>query len=189
MALIVVLALCSWLGSLLIQIERDMTMARRRVRAVQERELKVVHLIDRMKHEIAGREQEARELEQTTSGLRGQTEQLREAESARNGHNPNRLLVLNTRRHDGDRDWVVTLANPTLARIDPNLPLVQEWAQGRPYLVFAKDEHDAKERTLRRFSTRSGMVVRAVAPLPAGIFGSDSASPGAGRSSSAPSRP
>ncbi|CAK0743675.1 putative SPOR domain-containing protein [Azospirillaceae bacterium] len=168
--MILVLAVSSWLGSLLVQIERDIAKARRRVRMVRDREQKIMALTDRMNHEISARQEQAGELERAITGLRGQIDQIKQVLADRGGRIPARLLVLNARRKEGDREWVVTVSNPMLMRIDPNHPLVQEWNQGREYLVFAKTENDARERTLRRFATRPGTVVKAVVPLATGIF-------------------
>ena len=82
----------------------------------------------------------------------------------------NRLLVLHGRRSPGDKEWIVTMVNPTLLKIDPPHPLAQEWASGRDYLVFARTEHEARDRAMRRFSTRPGAAIRSVAPAAHDLF-------------------
>ena len=175
--LVIVLVLTAWLGSLVVQLEREVTKARRRGVAARDKESKLGVMIENMLVEEKTLTQQIVDQEHTNADLQKRVDMVRAELKAREAGGRPRLLVLHPRRHPGDKDWIVTLANPNVLRVDSAQPLAQEWATGRDYLVFARTEHDARDRALRRFSSRPGMVVKASAAAPPNIF--TTAPPGA----------
>ncbi len=81
-----------------------------------------------------------------------------------------RLLVLHVRRSPGDKEWIVTIVNPLIIKQDPANPLGLEWASGRDYLVFARTEQEARDRVMRRFSTKPGAIIKSAVPATHDLF-------------------
>lgn len=170
LVMLIVLVLTAWLGSLIVLLEREVTKARRRGVAAKEKERKLAAAIEHMLAEERALSQGIADQEHANTDIQRRVDVAKsEVKTQENGRRA-RLLVLHARRHPGDKDWIVTLANPTVARVDPGNPLAQEWNAGRDYLVFARSEHEARERAMRRFSSRPGMVIKASAPAPSDLY-------------------
>ncbi|MBI1208553.1 MAG: hypothetical protein GC191_14875 [Azospirillum sp.] len=168
--LVIVLGLVSWLVNKITEIEVATREARRRVRIAKVSENRLHATLDKLKDDEARLNKEIEELSQAGDELR-QTQMNAKAalEAAKATRRP-RFLILHERRNSGDREWVVTLTNATIAEVDASHPLGKEWLDGRDFLVFARTDEDAAQRAIRRFSARPGFAVKAVAPLPPGIF-------------------
>lgn len=168
--LVIVLALTAWLGGLLAQLKREMTKARRRGAAAREKERKLAATIDAMLEEEGTVGQQIIDQERANATLQKRLDACRAELKARQAAGRPRLLVMHPRRHPGDKDWILTLANPTLQRGDGSQPLAHEWASGREYLVFARTEQEARERAMRRFGSRPGTVIKTAVAAPPDIF-------------------
>ena len=180
MALLVSVFLSLFLARTIVNPLRLLVRAAVRVRLGREREVVVPRLPER-RDEIGLL---ARAFSDMTTALRQRIDEQRRANTefektvettraeaaTRLAAGRNRLLVLHGRRSPGDKEWIVTMVNPTLLKIDPPHPLAQEWASGRDYLVFARTEHEARDRAMRRFSTRPGAAIRSVAPAAHDLF-------------------
>ena len=170
LTLVIVVVLAAWLVSLVAQFRREVGNARRRGMGAQEQERRLTQMI------------EAMEVEEKTLGERIEAQKRANAEiektldttrieaAARVTAGRNRLLVLHGRRAPGDKEWIVAVVNHTLLKQDPTNPLAQEWAAGRDYLVFARTEQEARERAMRRFSTKPGATVKSVSPARDDLF-------------------
>jgi len=168
--LMIVLVLTAWLGGLMVQLEREISAARRRGRAARDKEQKLSEMIENMLAEETSLRQRIADQEQANEEIRHRVDRARTDLTTRQTTGKSRLLVLNARRRPADKDWIVTLVNPTQGRIDASQPLAQEWAAGRDYLVFAQTEQDARERALRRFASRPGVAVKASGPAPIDLY-------------------
>ena len=170
LVLIIVLVLTAWLGSLVVQLEREITRARRRGYAAEEKERRIQLMIDNMLSEERTLTQQLNEQNRANAEAKKVIESLRTELAERQRGGRQRLLVMNPRRQPGDREWIATLINPTLKSVDPTQPLAEEWAEGRNYLVFARSENEARERTSRRFANRPGVSIKSVVAAPDDIF-------------------
>jgi hypothetical protein len=175
LVLVIVLVLTAWLGSLLIQFEREVAAARRRTRTAWDKVEKLETLIAQLQTEEASLTEQLAHQSTTISGLQHQVSAIQTELAALRATGGNRLLVLSSRRNPGDRDWIVTLSNPAATNDGTARTLAKEWLVGREYLVFAKSDPEARERALRRFASRPAMIVKACHPAPATTFTSSSA--------------
>lgn len=168
--IVVIIAVAAWLSNGLLSLERALSAAKARIRASNDSVVRLEDALERVRREIEKMTDEMGQLdeEETKYRLKLQDAQKRLAESQAKVRQ--RLLILSERRDNGDKDWVVTLANPQIGEIDASHPLGQEWARGRDYLVWASGEREAGERAMRRFSARPGFIVRSVALAPETIY-------------------
>ena len=168
--MVIIVVLGTWLISLVAQFRRAVLAARRRGLSAQEKERRLTQMIEAMQAEeqvLYKRIEDQRNANAVTE----KTLETTRIEAARRlAAGRNRLLVLHGRRSPGDKEWIVTVVNPTLLKQDPPHPLAQEWATGRDYLVFARTDHEARDRALRRFSTRPGTAIKAVVPAREDLF-------------------
>ncbi|MEI8394855.1 MAG: hypothetical protein WCF85_08980 [Rhodospirillaceae bacterium] len=164
------LVIAVWLGSLVVQMERELSAARQRVRVARDKEEKLHQMIDSMLSEEKALANTIVSKEHENAELRRRLDASRSEAQARQMAPRYRVLVMNARRTRGDKDWVVTVVNSELIRIDSDMPLAREWAEGRNYLVFAKSEQEAKERAVRRFRLRPGTTVTEIMPAPFNLF-------------------
>jgi len=160
------MVLIAWLCGLVAQLRREVSKARDRGRAAQEKERKLGLLIGNMLAEEKALAKQILDQESAASNQQREVEAIRAELEVHLAGGHNRLLILSVRRAPTDREWIVTLVNQNYIRNEPTMPLAQEWAEGRDYLVFAKTDHDARERALRRFSNRPGFAVKAVVAAP-----------------------
>ncbi len=171
--LIIILVLTGWLGGLVIQFGKEVTSARRRYRSATDKERKLQGMIEAMLAEEQALTVANAENESANAALQAEIEATRTGVSKRMATGGKRLLVMTARRQPGDREWLITLANPTHARNEPQPALVQEWTAGREYLVYARTEMEAQERALRRYNTRSGIVIKSIVAAPADLLTGD----------------
>ena len=168
--MVIVVSLSAWLISLVAQFKREVSAARRRGFNALEKERRLNQMIEAMQAEEVTLRQRIDEQRRANTEFEKTVETTRAEAATRLAAGRNRLLVLHGRRSPGDKEWIVTMVNPTLLKIDPPHPLAQEWASGRDYLVFARTEHEARDRAMRRFSTRPGAAIRSVAPAAHDLF-------------------
>lgn len=168
--IVVIIALAAWLGNVLIAMERLTAQSRTRVRGVRDTVTRLEITLSRLQNEeetllkdIDKTGVEIGELRQRHTDIQ---QKLTEAQSRRRPQ----LLILSDRRNPGDKEWLVTVANPQIREVEAGHPLAQEWLLGRDYLVWAGGEKEAASRAMRRFSARPGYVVKKVAPLREDLF-------------------
>ncbi len=167
-AFVVVVALASFLGHRLMEIDGALVEARGRIRSVVNSEKRLAGKLDGMKDQEKSLGNEITQLREAIEELReAYSAAQREAEQARALSRP-RLLVLSERKTPGDVAWVVTLTQDKPFGEDH--PLAAEWNEGRQFLVFAKSEQDARQRAVRRFSNRPRYSLQSISAVKAGIF-------------------
>lgn len=160
--IVVIVALAAWLGNVLIAMEKMSAQSRARVRGVRDTVSRLEITLARLQNdeeallkEIDGTGDEMAVLRQRQAEVQ---QKLAEAQSRKRP----RILILSDRRNPGDKEWLVTVANPQIREVEAGHPLAQEWLLGRDYLVWASGEKEAGTRALRRFSARPGYVVKKV---------------------------
>ena len=168
--LVIVVVLTAWLISLMAQFRREVNTARRRGLTARERERRLNQTIEGLMVDEKVLTQRIEDQIRANAEIDKTVEATRTEAAARVAAGRNRLLVLHGRRSPGDKEWIVSVVNPTLLKQDPPHPLAQEWAAGRDYLVFARTDHEARDRALRRFSVKPGTTVRVVVPAPHDLF-------------------
>lgn len=168
---LVIMALAAWLGNLLLAVQAGASQTRARIRSTRASIARLEKGLKKL-----GLEEESLLKEIETEGndilevrrRHGETQlRLADVQAKRRP----RMLILSDRRNAGDKDWIVTVANPQIAEIDGLHPLAKEWQRGRDYLVWAPSEREAGERAQRRFSARPGFAIRSVSPAKDDIFG------------------
>lgn len=168
--IVLIIAVAAWLSNGMLNLERALSAARAKVKASRDSVTRLEDALQRQRHEIEKLQKEIDEIDAEEAGCRTKLQdaqrRLQEVQSKTRA----RLLILSDRRDAGDKEWIVTVANPQIGEIDASHPLKLEWSRGREYLVWASGEREASERTLRRFSARPGFVVRSVAPAPETIY-------------------
>jgi len=170
-----IVAIGAWLGNVLLTVESRVSLTRSRVRGTRGTLDKLDGNIRRLRREEETLHAEIEELMRETVELRkAQTEAQRRLSEAQGRRRP-QILILTDRRNPNDKEWLVTVANPQIGEIDANHPLAVEWARGREYLVWADSEREAAERATRRFSTRPGYQVKAVAAVKTDLYATDPA--------------
>ena len=160
--MVIVVSLTAWLVSLIAQFRREVGTARRRGMAAVEKERRLNQMIEAMEAE------EKSLVQRIEDQRRANTELEKALDKTRAGRN--RLLVLHGRRSPGDKEWIVTMVNPSILKQDSDHPQAQEWLKGRDYLVFARTEHEARDRAARRFSTKPGVTIRSAVPAADDLF-------------------
>ncbi|MEI6557487.1 MAG: hypothetical protein WCO00_03695 [Rhodospirillaceae bacterium] len=168
--LVIVVLLAAWLVNLVAQFQREIRATRRRGLAAIEKERRLNQMIEAMLAEETSLGQRIEDQKRKNAETEKTLERTRNEATARLAAGRNRLLVLQIRRTAGDKEWIVTLVNPTLQKHDHEHPLAREWATGRDYLVFARTEHEARDRAVRRFSTRPGTTIKSVVPAAHDLF-------------------
>ena len=168
--MVIIVVLATWLISLVAQFRRAVVTARRRGLSAQEKERHLQQMIEAMLMEEQSLFQRIEEQRNANAAFEKTLETTRVEAARRMAAGRNRLLVLHGRRSPGDKEWIVTIVNSALLKQDPPHPLAQEWATGRDYLVFARTDHEARDRALRRFSTRPGATIKAVVPAREDLF-------------------
>ncbi len=168
--MVIVVVLSTWLVSLVAQFRREVGTARRRGMSAREKERRLNQMIEAMLAEEKTLGQRIEDQQRANAEMEKTLEATRAEAAARAAAGRNRLLVLHGRRAPGDKEWIVTMVNTTYLKQDPPHPLAQEWANGRDYLVFARTDHEARDRAVRRFSTKPGTTVKAVVPAPHDLF-------------------
>ncbi len=177
LGMVIALILTAWFGGLAFQFLREIAKARWRCRTASEREQKLLMMIENMLEEEKAITKQNEEQTDANTKIQNDLNGLR-AELLRHQTSSNkRLWLINNRRQLGEKDWIVTLVNPTPPRPDSHPVVSQEWARGRDYLVWARTEGEARERALRRFHTRPGTVVKATAAAPPDLLTGDAAQP------------
>jgi hypothetical protein len=166
LVLVIALILTAWFGGLAFQFLREIAKARWRCRTASERERKILAMIKNMLDEEKSLYQQIKEQTEANLKLQNEVNALRSNLMKQQTINNKRLLVINGRRQVGDKDWIVTLANPTPLRPDSHPTVIQEWARGRDYLLWARTEGEARERALRRFHTRPGTILKGIIAAP-----------------------
>ena len=160
--MVIVVLLGAWLISLVAQFKREVAAARRRGQLAVDKEKRLKQMIESMLAEESSLEQRIEEKRRANADMEKKLEMVRTEASATVALGRSRLLVLQVRRSPGDKDWIVTMINPLYLKHDPAHPLAHEWASGRDYLVFAKNEQDARDRAQRRFANKPGVTVKGV---------------------------
>ena len=166
LVLVIALILTAWFGGLAFQFLREVAKARWRCRTASEREQKLLAMIKNMLDEEKTLSQQIGEQTEANTKLQNEANALHSHLMKQQTINNKRLLVINGRRQPGDKDWIVTLVNPTPLRPDSHPAVTQEWARGRDYLLWARTEGEARERALRRFHTRPGTILKAITAAP-----------------------
>lgn len=90
-----------------------------------------------------------------------ETENRLHATLARN----NRMYILDDRRTPADSGWVVRVSNADYAgRVNANLErfALESWRQGRRFLVWALDEHKARDKVAASYPDHKGFVIESV---------------------------
>ena len=170
LVILIAMLLATWLFSLVVQFRREVMTVRRRGKAAIEKELRLKQMIDAMETEEKALEQRIENQLHTNDTLEKTLTNTQVEAANRQAAGRNRLLLLGSRRVAGEKDWIVTLTNPTLLKLEPPPPLAQEWANGRDYLVFAKSETEAREKAQRKFSIKPGTVVKSAVPAPPDLY-------------------
>jgi len=168
--MVIVVVLTAWLVSLVAQFRREVNTARRRGLNAREKERRLNLTIEGLMADEKTLGQRIEDQKRANAEIDKTVESTRTEAAARIAAGRNRLLVLHGRRSPGDKEWIVTVVNPTVLKQDSSNPLAHEWAAGREYLVFARTEHEARDRALRRFSSKPGATVRVVVPAPHDLF-------------------
>ena len=170
LVMVIVVSLTAWLVSLIAQFRREVSTARRRGMAAVEKERRLNQMIEAMEAEEKSLVQRIEDQRRANTELEKVLDKTRAEAAARLAAGRNRLLVLHGRRSPGDKEWIVTMVNPSILKQDPDHPQAQEWLKGRDYLVFARTDHEARDRAARRFSTKPGVTIRSVVPAADDLF-------------------
>jgi hypothetical protein len=180
--IVLIIAVAAWISNGLLNLEKALSAAKGRVRASNDSIAKLEDALKRVEADADRIIKETEDLNEEEAGLRAKAQDAQRRLAEIQAKVRPKLIILSDRRDSGDKEWVVTVANPQIGEIDTSHPLAQEWSRGREFLVWASGEREAGERTLRRFSARPGFVIRSVVQAPENLYTSGPGSRSADKS-------
>lgn len=163
--ILAILALLSWGANHFMALASGIREVQARVRSARDQIERYEHAIERLRHEADSLEKDILKEGEALVELRQSHQEAQQQLSVAAAKRRRRLLIISDRRTSSDHEWLVVITNPRFAEIDASNPLAEEWTKGREYLVWAENEKEAAERTLRRFSARPGYSVKSVDPV------------------------
>lgn len=127
----------------------------------KEHQAERIRRLGRLNLNLAREIRDARHRRDVMQAALEETENRLHTALARN----NRMYILDDRRTPADSGWVVRVANHDYAgRVNPNLErfALESWRQGRRFLVWALDEHKARDKVTARYPDHKGFVIESV---------------------------
>lgn len=170
LVIVVIIAVAAWISNGLLNLDRALSAARARIRASNDSVARLEEALEKVRRESDKITVELEELDKEEIEWRVKNKESQRRLAEIQSKTRQRLLIISDRRDPGDKEWIVTVANPQISEIDASHPLGQEWQRGREYLVWATGEREAGQRTLRRFNARPGFVIRSVAEASDGVY-------------------
>lgn len=132
-----------------------------KLQARKEHQVERIRRLGTLNLHLAREIRDARHRRDTIQAALDDTENRLHATLARN----NRMYILDDRRTGADSGWVVRVSNPDYAqRVNPNLErfALESWRQGRRFLVWALDDHKARDKVSARYPDHKGFMIESV---------------------------